>query len=220
MDRLVKSILAVAAIAGAGLAATLTADAQRIGTQKWAGDAETLVHNASTAIECRGCPWHGAQCTPRAKNYRTCDHRCERPKCSNDKRYDNCSERCIPLASPAPPPGQRPGGSAGPPPHRPPQPQTGYAAVAVDGRGAWGASLGLGTAEGARADAVSRCGGKCRVTMTGRGRCVAFADSSSGGYWYGHSYGDNAEAVRNTAMGGCSAGAPKGTCRIKHVNCG
>ena len=95
----------------------------------------------------------------------------------------------------------------------------GYAAVAVDGRGAWGASLGLSTSDAAGADAVSRCGGNCRVVMTGRGRCVAFADSSAGGYWYGHAYGDNAEAVRRIAMEGCSAGAPAGTCGIKHVNC-
>ena len=95
----------------------------------------------------------------------------------------------------------------------------GYAAVAVDGHGLWGASLGLSTPQAAGHDAVSRCGEKCRVVMTGRGRCVAFADSSSGGYWYGHAYGDDAEAVRRTAMQGCSAGAPRGTCRVKHVNC-
>jgi hypothetical protein len=96
----------------------------------------------------------------------------------------------------------------------------GYASVAVDGRGAWGASLGQPTPNAAGADAVSRCGGgNCRVVMTGPGRCVAFADSSQGGYWYGHAYGDNAEAVRKIAMEGCSAGAPAGTCQIKHVNC-
>ena len=95
----------------------------------------------------------------------------------------------------------------------------GYAAVAVDGRGAWGASLGQSTPDAAGADAVSRCGGNCRVVMTGRGRCVAFADSSNGGYWYGHAYGDNAGTVQSIAMEGCSAGAPVGTCRIKHVNC-
>ena len=96
---------------------------------------------------------------------------------------------------------------------------SGFAAVAVDGRGAWGASLGLPTAKAAGADAVSRCGGKCRVVMTGRGRCVAFADSSSGGYWYGHAYGDNSNSVEKTALRGCSLGAPKGTCSIKHSNC-
>lgn len=111
-------------------------------------------------------------------------------------------------------------------PYRPvpqtPAPQTqasGFAAVAVDGRGAWSASLGLSTARAAGADAVSRCGGSCRVVMTGRGRCVAFADSNLGGYWYGHGYGNNARSVRRIAMDGCSAGAPAGSCRIKHVNC-
>jgi hypothetical protein len=96
---------------------------------------------------------------------------------------------------------------------------SGFAAVAVDGRGAWGASLGQPTSRSAGADAVSRCGGSCRVVMTGRGRCVAFADSSSNGYWYGHAYGDNMRAVQRIAMQGCSAGAPAGTCRVKHVNC-
>jgi hypothetical protein len=95
----------------------------------------------------------------------------------------------------------------------------GYAAVAVDGRGAWGASLGQSTAGAAGADAVSRCGGNCRVVMTGRGRCVAFADSSSGGYWYGHAYGDDLQAVRRIAIDGCSSGAPAGTCHLKHSNC-
>jgi hypothetical protein len=96
---------------------------------------------------------------------------------------------------------------------------SGFAAVAVDGRGAWGASLGLSTARAAGVDAVRRCGGNCRVVMTGRGQCVAFADSLSGGYWYGHSYGSDTGAVRRIAIQGCSAGAPAGTCRIKHVNC-
>ncbi len=95
----------------------------------------------------------------------------------------------------------------------------GYAAVAVDGRGVWGASLGLSTPRAAGTDAVRRCGGNCRVVMTGHGRCVAFAASASGGYWYGHAYGENGEVVRRIAMQGCSAGAPGGTCRIQHVNC-
>ena len=95
----------------------------------------------------------------------------------------------------------------------------GYAAAAVDGRGAWGASLGRSTRNEAGADAVRRCGGNCRVVMVGPGRCVAFADSSSGGYWYGHAYGNDNEAVRRIAMQGCSAGAPRGTCHVKHVNC-
>lgn len=94
-----------------------------------------------------------------------------------------------------------------------------FAAVAVDGRGAWGASLGQPTPHSAGRDALSRCAGRCRVVMTGRGRCVAFADSSIGGYWYGHAYGNSAGAVRDIALNGCAAGAPPGTCRIRHVNC-
>jgi len=96
---------------------------------------------------------------------------------------------------------------------------SGYAAVAVNGHGAWGASLGLATANAAGFDAVRRCGGNCRVVMTGAGRCVAFADSSSGGYWYGHAYGNDSEAVRRIALQGCSSGAPRGTCSVQHVNC-
>ena len=122
MNRMVKSTLVVATIAGAGLAATLTADAQWIGARNWAADAETLVQRASQyVIECRGCPWHGAQCTPRANNYRICDPRCERdrPRCFNGERWDPCRNQCLPVA--------RSGGPAGPPPPavqpRPPDPR-------------------------------------------------------------------------------------------------
>ena len=94
-----------------------------------------------------------------------------------------------------------------------------YAAVAVDGSGAWGASLGLQSRRQASADAIRRCPGSCRVVMVGPGRCVAFADSSRGGYWYGHAYGGSANAVRRIALQGCRLGAPAGTCQLRHVNC-
>jgi hypothetical protein len=96
----------------------------------------------------------------------------------------------------------------------------GYAAVAIDGHGGWGASLGQPTPSSAGIDALSRCPGRCRVVMTGPGRCVAFADSSSGGYWYGNAYGPTAGYVRRVAFNGCASGAPPGTCRMRHVNCG
>jgi Domain of unknown function (DUF4189) len=95
----------------------------------------------------------------------------------------------------------------------------GYAAVAIGERGAWGASLGLSTANAANADAVRRCGGNCRVVMTGPGRCVAVAVSSRGGIWYGYAYGNDRQTVQRIAMKGCTDRAPGGSCAIKHVNC-
>jgi hypothetical protein len=89
MNRIVKSILAVATIAGAGLAAMLTADAQRTGPQKWAADGEALVYNASTGKDCRGCPWRIA---PRGRD---CSRLC-RPDldCESGTRYNGHARRC------------------------------------------------------------------------------------------------------------------------------
>ena len=105
-------------------------------------------------------------------------------------------------------------------PQKKPKVQQTWAAIAVDGKGRWGASII--TDDGpflAADDAKRRCGSGCKVVMQGPGRCVAFAQSKSGGYWLGHSHGDNRDVVRNIALNGCAKGAPVGTCRVEHVNC-
>jgi hypothetical protein len=101
-----------------------------------------------------------------------------------------------------------------------------YAAVAIDRKGHWGASLmppsSLGpdkTLIDVKADALRRCGGGCQVVMTGQGKCVALAQSTSNGYWVGYAHGSDRAAVERVAMSGCTKGAPAGTCRMEHVNC-
>ena len=101
-----------------------------------------------------------------------------------------------------------------------------YAAVAIDRKGRWGASIkppspqGAGkTDQDARTDALRRCGSGCDVVMSGQGRCVAIADSNSGGYWVGHARGGDRATVERIAMDGCTKGAPPGSCRLQHANC-
>jgi hypothetical protein len=142
MGRLVKSFLAVAAIAGASLAATLTADAQRIGAQRWAADAETLVEQAST-YSCSGCPWqirplrgggcHSTLCKPNrdcSGGSRYNGRRCECPSGSswNGDHNGYCQRR--------PDPPNRPAQQQ----YRPPQPQYRPAQPQCPGGAFWNGS--------------------------------------------------------------------------------
>ena len=101
-----------------------------------------------------------------------------------------------------------------------------WAAVAVDGKGRWGASImppvpatPSKTANQARADALRRCGAGCKVVMAAKGRCVAVVQSLSGGYWVGYAAGDTTAIVKDIATRGCTDRAPQGSCRLEHVNC-
>src|SRR5262245_28581655 len=108
MNRLLKSILAVGAMTGAGLAATLAADAQRMGAQQWAADAGTLVHKAST-VGCNGCPWRvrpkrGGNCAPACRPPGDCEtgsryygRRCE---CPSGTSWNDMYEYCKGTAQP------------------------------------------------------------------------------------------------------------------------
>ena len=94
-----------------------------------------------------------------------------------------------------------------------------WAAVAMDGRGRWGASIQSAGRAAAEQDALRRCGAGCRIIMHGAGRCVGVAQSLSGGYWIGYAHGDDRAAVQRIALKGCTDRAPRGTCRLEHVNC-
>ena len=98
-----------------------------------------------------------------------------------------------------------------------------WAAVAADGKGRWGASLMAptphGTVDKARADALRRCGPQCEIVMAGKGRCVAVAQSRSGGYWIGYAHGNDRARVQAIATRGCTDRAPPDSCRLEHVNC-
>ncbi len=55
--------------------------------------------------------------------------------------------------------------------------------------------------------------------MAAKGRCVAVAQSLSGGYWVGYAAGDTTDIVKDIATRGCTDRAPQGSCRLEHVNC-
>ena len=101
-----------------------------------------------------------------------------------------------------------------------------YAAVAIDHKGRWGASLQPPSLNGpadtnnrARVDAVRRCGPGCSVIISGKGQCVAVAESHANGYWIGYAYGTTKDFVINSATKGCTDRAPAGTCHVSHANC-
>jgi hypothetical protein len=101
-----------------------------------------------------------------------------------------------------------------------------YAAVAIDSKGRWGASImppsldgPLATKNRARADALKRCGSGCSVVVSGKGQCVAVSESKTGGYWIGYAYGATRQFVTSAASRGCADRAPNGTCRVTHANC-
>jgi hypothetical protein len=99
-----------------------------------------------------------------------------------------------------------------------------WAAVAFDGKGRWGASIIPYSIQGktsdkAEADALRRCGSDCTIAMRGEGRCVAVAQSMSGGYWIGYAHGNDRAVVQGVALRGCTDRAPAGSCRLEHINC-
>lgn len=106
-------------------------------------------------------------------------------------------------------------------------PQAGpYAAVAIDGKGHWGASIQPPSLSGPRdtaaragTDALRRCGPGCNIAINGQGQCVGVAESHAGGYWVGYAHGTTRSFVTDGALNGCAARAPAGSCRIVHANC-
>jgi hypothetical protein len=101
------------------------------------------------------------------------------------------------------------------------QAQDRWAAIAVDGTGHWGYAYGKPDRLSAESEAFGGCGVQsCKIEFAEQARCLAFAESRAGGYWYGTGYGASEDAVVSTAKGGCSAGAPAGTCQVLKVVCG
>jgi hypothetical protein len=98
------------------------------------------------------------------------------------------------------------------------QAQDRWAAIAIDGAGHWGYAYGKPNRPSAESGALGGCGAPgCKIESAEQARCLAFAESRAGGYWYGMGYGATEDAVVSTAKGGCSAGAPAGTCQVLKV---
>jgi hypothetical protein len=97
-----------------------------------------------------------------------------------------------------------------------------FGAVAADGKGAWGYAVAQASEAQARTNAVKGCGNaNCKVELSGRGTCAAYAQSrANGGYWYGLGLStNNYMGAREAAERGCAKGAPKTTCKIQKTYC-
>jgi len=68
--------------------------------------------------------------------------------------------------------------------------------------------------------ALSQCGKpSCRLEFVENMKCLAYAESRDGGYWYGDGYGHSERDAVNIALHGCQLGAPAGTCRVIRSAC-
>ena len=96
----------------------------------------------------------------------------------------------------------------------------GFAALAANGKGFWGYAVGQGSDAEARDAALKGCGqADCKIAIAGQNRCIAYYESRSNGYWYGLALGATPAAVRGVARGGCTKGAPAGTCKLVKQIC-
>jgi hypothetical protein len=116
--------------------------------------------------------------------------------------------RCSVAEAPAPPPASTT--ATGP-----------WAAIAVDGNGRWGYAVGQPSPDVAKNAALQGCGGgACTILDALQARCIAYAESREGGYWYFGLFGPDEGTVQSNAMNACNKAAPAGSCRIVQSVCG
>lgn len=133
-----------------------------------------------------------------------------------------------PAAAPppvAPPPGTPAQNNPPPPPVTNP-PATaggGFSAFASDGRGRWGFSVFQADQGRAQGLALNGCGGAgigCKVFFTTADRCVAYAESRQGGYWFAAGSSTTPQRASNNAIRLCQSGtAPAGSCKATVTRC-
>lgn len=98
-----------------------------------------------------------------------------------------------------------------------------WSAFATDGRGHWGLAAHRGKLNLARTSALKACGGSekgCNVFWTTSHRCVAYAESRAGGYWYGAGGGNSETDAERNAIHFCQSGAaPPNSCKARGAQC-
>jgi hypothetical protein len=89
--------------------------------------------------------------------------------------------------------------------------------------GYWGFATFYDDEGAARRDAFDGCGGqqnRCEVFWTTRDRCVAFAESRAGGYWYAAGGSASEGGAQANALRICQNGsAPSGSCAVVRSWC-
>ena len=99
----------------------------------------------------------------------------------------------------------------------------GWAAVAVNEKGVSGFAVGQSNEQVAREKALAGCGAQranCKVVATGQARCLAYSQSTQGGYWLGVGLKDTAAEATQIANETCERGAPRRSCKLAAATCG
>jgi hypothetical protein len=125
---------------------------------------------------------------------------------------------------PGTPPGPGPGPGPGPSDPPPTAGGTGiWSAFATDSRGRSGYAVHRADKNTASTQALNGCGGAaqgCKVFWTTNDRCVSFAESRSGGYWYAAGGGTSDAQARQNATRLCQSGkAPANSCKVTGAWC-
>lgn len=93
-----------------------------------------------------------------------------------------------------------------------------WSAFASNERGRWGFALHQANENTAVQLAIKGCGGfanGCKSFWTTRDRCVAYAESRQGGYWYAAGGGESREQAEANAVRFCQNGAaPANSCAV------
>jgi uncharacterized protein YkwD len=117
------------------------------------------------------------------------------------------------------------GGNTTPPPPPPPPPAASneWSAFAASGKGYWGYAVFKATEQEASNLAFNGCGGNnngCKTFWTTKDKCVSFADSTQGGYWYAAGGGNDQDQAKQNAVKFCQSGsAPANSCKPKGAWC-
>jgi hypothetical protein len=112
------------------------------------------------------------------------------------------------------------GNTNAPPPAAPPPPAAAtniWSAFAASPNGYWGYATFQSSQQKASDLAFNGCGGAkngCKTFWTTTDKCVSFAESRAGGYWYAAGGGNDGQQALANALKFCQSGtAPPGSCR-------
>ena len=98
-----------------------------------------------------------------------------------------------------------------------------WSAFASDAKGNWGYGTHWATVDVAKQLALKGCGGAgigCKVFWTTQDKCVAYAHSKKGGYWYAGGGGTSDQQAKQNAIKFCQSGsAPPNSCVIAVAEC-
>ena len=98
-----------------------------------------------------------------------------------------------------------------------------WSVFAANKKGLWGYGVNYDTEAEALTAAVNGCGGYvkgCAVFYSAKDKCVAYAESRQGGYWYAAGSAGNGQQADQNALKYCQSGtAPSGSCKVIFSKC-